>query len=90
MYWWGLLANFDASGPAVFARAMGTNFKTGETSQGVWWVRFLPPPPGRATRRTDVKSGGGQLPVRSAVRPAPASATPNSERDVMPSLGKIR
>jgi len=19
-------------------------FKTGETSQGVWWVRFLPPP----------------------------------------------
>lgn len=30
MYWWGLLANFDASGPAVFARAMIHSFEMHE------------------------------------------------------------
>jgi rubrerythrin len=30
MYWWALLSNFDASGPAVFARAMIHAFETHE------------------------------------------------------------
>jgi len=30
MYWWALLSNFDASGPAVFARAMIRAFETHE------------------------------------------------------------
>ncbi len=30
MYWWALLSNFDASGPAVFARATIRAFETHE------------------------------------------------------------